>query len=70
MFDFLMNKILYHQHLYITTTISNIQLFINHLKIEYSQMHKGTPKAAFLSADTKVINMRVWGITKFKVSFI
>jgi hypothetical protein len=33
-------------------------------------MHKATLRAAFLSADTKVINMRVLGITKFKVSFI
>jgi hypothetical protein len=33
-------------------------------------MQKGTPKAAFLSADTKVINPGVLGITKFKVSFI
>ncbi len=33
MFDFLMDKIVYHQYLYITTTISYIDLFINYLRL-------------------------------------
>ncbi len=69
MFDFLKNKIVFHQHLYISTTTIYMYLFIKYLKIAKCIDQK-TLLATSSLPGTKVGNPQILGITKFKVYFI
>jgi len=69
MFDFLKNKIVCHQHLYISTTTSYMYLFINYLNLaEWDDQKRCLQRPPYLR--TKVGNPQILGITKFKVYFI